>query len=106
MLPDIFQHLGPKQLSILKDIMKSAGDKKEEEKKGPAKEDEDQLPELKQNFEDVSNQVDWPDVKFGDGEGQIIKTENKNKEAKIKILWFNCKQRLSQRVYRLYFSCA
>ncbi|EGR33580.1 transcription factor btf3, putative [Ichthyophthirius multifiliis] len=52
LLPDILQHLGPKQLADLKDIL-SAGLETDK-----AKNEEDDIPQLQENFEEVSKKVD------------------------------------------------
>ncbi|EGR34277.1 transcription factor btf3, putative [Ichthyophthirius multifiliis] len=52
LLPDILQHLGPKQLEYLKDILQTKEQGKYE------KGEEDDIPQLQENFEEASQKVD------------------------------------------------
>ncbi|EGR33290.1 transcription factor btf3, putative [Ichthyophthirius multifiliis] len=53
LLPDILQHLGPNQLKDLKDILESTLDKNQK-----AGGEEDDIPQLQENFEEASQKVD------------------------------------------------
>lgn len=54
LLPDILQHLGPKQLGDLKDLLASFGGEKKD-KSG----DDEEIPTLETNFEEATKKVDW-----------------------------------------------
>ena len=53
LLPEILQHLGPKQLGDLKDLLSHMGGADTKEKGA-----DDEIPELETNFEEVTNKVD------------------------------------------------
>ncbi|KAL4486893.1 hypothetical protein ABPG72_009657 [Tetrahymena utriculariae] len=53
LLPDILQHLGPKQLGDLKDLLATMGGEKKE-KVG----DDEEIPTLESNFEEATKKVD------------------------------------------------
>lgn len=55
LLPEILQHLGPKQLGDLKDLLSGFGGAA----KGEKAEEDDDIPQLETNFEEISNKVDW-----------------------------------------------